>query len=105
MQRGTTKHNRLEANSSPIAEPSVKAVSFKRNKTMNELQNLSKDEILDKIEELQHDWINEGIAQVQEKVGMNHGDCSPDLDSKFREVFKDLAKCTYEQLKENGYFK
>jgi len=77
----------------------------KRNKTMNELQNLSKDEILDKIEELQHDWINEGIAQVQEKVGMNHGDCSPDLDSKFREVFKDLAKCTYEQLKENGYFK
>jgi len=30
--RGTTKHNRLEANSSPIAEPSVKAVSFKRNK-------------------------------------------------------------------------
>ena len=105
MIRGTTKHNRLEANSSPIAEPSVKAVSLKRNKTMNELQNLSKDEILDKIEELQHDWINEGIAQVQEKVGMNHGDCSPDLDSKFREVFKDLAKCTYEQLKENGYFK
>ena len=105
MIRGTTKHNRLEANSSPIAEPSVKAVSLKRNKTMNELQNLSKDEMLDKIEELQHDWINEGIAQVQEKVGMNHGDCSPDLDSKFREVFKDLAKCTYEQLKENGYFK
>ena len=34
--RGTTKHNRLEANSSPIAEPSVKAVSLKRNKTMNE---------------------------------------------------------------------
>ena len=32
MQRGTTKHNRLEANSSPIAEPSVKAVSLKRNK-------------------------------------------------------------------------
>jgi len=27
-----TKHNRLEANSSPIADPSVKAVSFKRNK-------------------------------------------------------------------------
>ena len=105
MIRGTTKHNRLEANSSPIAEPSVKAVSLKRNNKMNELQNLSKDEILDKIEELQHDWINEGIAQVQEKFGMNHGDCSPDLDSKFREVFKDLAKCTYEQLKENGYFK
>ena len=34
MIRGTTKHNRLEANSSPIAEPSVKAVSLKRNKTM-----------------------------------------------------------------------
>jgi len=34
MQRGTTKYNRLEANSSPIAESSVKAVSFKRNKTM-----------------------------------------------------------------------
>ena len=33
MQRGT-KHNRLGANSSPIAESSVKAVSFKRNKTM-----------------------------------------------------------------------
>ena len=32
MIRGTTKHNRLEANSSPIAEPSVKAVSLKRNK-------------------------------------------------------------------------
>jgi len=27
-----TKYNRLEANSSPIAEPSVRAVSFKRNK-------------------------------------------------------------------------
>ena len=26
------KHNRLEANSSPIAESSVKAVSLKRNK-------------------------------------------------------------------------
>ena len=32
MQRGITKSNRLEANSSPIAEPSVKAVSLKRNK-------------------------------------------------------------------------
>ena len=37
MQRGTTKHNRLEANSSPIAEPSVKAVSLKRNKTMKKI--------------------------------------------------------------------
>jgi len=36
MQRGITKSNRLEANSSPIAEPSVKAVSLKRNK-MNKL--------------------------------------------------------------------
>jgi len=36
MIRGTTKHNRLEANSSPIAEPSVKAVSLKRNNKMNE---------------------------------------------------------------------
>ena len=69
------------------------------------LKNLSKDEILDKIEELQHEWVNEGIAQVQEKVGMNHGDCSPELDSEFREVFKELAKCTYKQLKENGYIK
>ena len=32
MQRGITKSNRLEANSSPIAELSVKAVSLKRNK-------------------------------------------------------------------------
>ena len=32
MQRGKTKSNRLEANSSPIAEPSVKAVSLKRKK-------------------------------------------------------------------------
>ena len=31
MQRGITKSSRLEANSSPIAEPSVKAVSLKRN--------------------------------------------------------------------------
>ena len=37
MQRGITKYNRLEANSSPIAEPSVKAVSLKRNK-MNKPQ-------------------------------------------------------------------
>ena len=37
MQRGITKSNRLEANSSPIAEPSVKAVSLKRNK-MNKPQ-------------------------------------------------------------------
>ena len=37
MQRGTTKHNRLEANSSPIAESSVKAVSLKRNKTMKKI--------------------------------------------------------------------
>ena len=36
MQRGT-KYNRLEANSSPIAEPSVKAVSLKRNKTMKKI--------------------------------------------------------------------
>ena len=35
MQRGITKSNRLEANSSPIAEPSVKAVSLKRNKKIN----------------------------------------------------------------------
>ena len=34
MQRGT-KYNRLEANSSPIAESSVKAVSLKRNNKMN----------------------------------------------------------------------
>ena len=34
MQRGITKSNRLEANSSPIAEPSVRAVSLKRNKTI-----------------------------------------------------------------------
>jgi len=104
MQRGT-KYNRSEANSSPIAEPSVGAVSLKRNNKMDELKNLSKDEILDKIEELQQDWINEGIAQVQEKVGMNHGDCSLELDLEFREVFKSLAKCTYNQLKENGYVK
>ena len=38
MQRGITKSNRLEANSSPIAEPSVKAVSLKRNKTMKWLK-------------------------------------------------------------------
>jgi hypothetical protein len=37
MIRGTTKHNRLEANSSPIAEPSVRAVSLKRNKTMKKI--------------------------------------------------------------------
>jgi len=37
MQRGITKSNRLEANSSPIAEPSVKAVSLKRNKKMKVL--------------------------------------------------------------------
>jgi len=35
MQRGT-KYNRLGANSSPIAESSVKAVSLKRNKTMKQ---------------------------------------------------------------------
>ena len=35
MQRGT-KHNRLEANSSPIAESSGKAVSFKRNNKMKQ---------------------------------------------------------------------
>jgi hypothetical protein len=34
MQRGITKYNRLGANSSPIAESSVKAVSLKRNKKM-----------------------------------------------------------------------
>ena len=34
MTRGT-KYNRLGANSSPIAESSVKAVLLKRNKTMN----------------------------------------------------------------------
>lgn len=106
MNRGKTNMAVPKVDSSLFpADHRAGRSSFKRNKTMNELQNLSKDEILDKIEELQHDWINEGIAQVQEKVGMNHGDCSPDLDSKFREVFKDLAKCTYEQLKENGYFK
>tara|TARA_R110002020_G_scaffold160725_1_gene345262 strand:- start:167 stop:532 length:366 start_codon:yes stop_codon:yes gene_type:complete len=36
VQRGT-KYNRLGANSSPIADPSVKAVSLKRNKTMKVL--------------------------------------------------------------------
>ena len=72
---------------------------------MDELQNLSKDEILDKIEELQHSSINEAIAKVQEEYGMNHGDCSPSLDMEFREVFTVLAKCTYKQLKENGYIK
>ena len=34
MQRRITKYNRLEANSSPIAESSVKAVSLKRNKKL-----------------------------------------------------------------------
>tara|TARA_R110002012_G_scaffold86167_5_gene214300 strand:- start:1954 stop:2286 length:333 start_codon:yes stop_codon:yes gene_type:complete len=38
MQRGK-KYNRSEANSSPIAEPSVGAVSLKRNKTMRKLGN------------------------------------------------------------------
>ena len=37
MQRGITKYNRLEANSSPIAESSVKAVSLKRNKIMKKI--------------------------------------------------------------------
>lgn len=77
----------------------------KEGNKMNKFQNLTKDQIIDKIEELQHGWVNEGIAEVQEKVGMNHGDCSLELDLEFREVFKSLAKCTYKQLKENGYIK
>jgi len=63
---------------------------------------MKESRLIDEIEDLQHPWINEGIAQVQEKFGMKHGDCSMNLDMEFREVFTALAKCTYKQLKENG---
>ena len=70
-------------------------------KPINKPKGYSK--IIKEIEGLQHDWIQEAIAKVQEKYGMNHGDCSPSLDMEFREVFTALAKCTYKQLKENEY--
>ena len=65
--------------------------------------NKLKDNKIDWIEELQHPWINEGIANVQKKFGMDHGTCSIALDLEFMEVFRNLAKCTYKQLKENGH--
>ena len=68
---------------------------------MKQIKDYSK--IIKEIEGLQHDAIQYAIAKVQEKYGMNHGDCSPSLDMEFREVFTALAKCTYKQLKENGY--
>jgi len=61
------------------------------------------DIILEEIEELQREWVNEGICKAQEKYGMNNGDCSFSMDMEFREVFTALAKCTYKQLRENGY--
>tara|TARA_R100000152_G_C6772005_1_gene198705 strand:- start:644 stop:850 length:207 start_codon:yes stop_codon:yes gene_type:complete len=64
-----------------------------------------RDLILDKIVELQHDWINEGIAQVQEEFGMESGDCSVSLDMEFRDAFEKLAICTYKQLLENDIIK
>ena len=59
--------------------------------------------LIKEIEKIQHDCIQEAIAKVQEKYGMNHGDCSPSLDTEFKEVFTALAKCNYKQLKENEY--
>jgi len=70
-------------------------------KPINKPKGYSK--IIKEIEGLQHDWIQEAIAKVQEKYGMDHGDCSPGLDTEFKEVFTALAKCTYKQLKENEY--
>ena len=68
-----------------------------------EWKTLSEGALIDEIEVLQHHWISEGIREVQKKFGMDHGDCSPGLDMEFKEVFGALAKCTYKQLKENGY--
>tara|TARA_R110002020_G_scaffold448392_1_gene661197 strand:- start:161 stop:769 length:609 start_codon:yes stop_codon:yes gene_type:complete len=60
-----------------------------------------KDMVLDRIEELQHDWIHEGIANVQEQFGLTSGDCSNAVDMKFRHAFSELAKATLSQLIEN----
>ena len=73
------------------------------NFVKDDVLETDKDVILDYIEELQHDWIHEGIAKVQEEFGMKSGDCSTKVDMDFRYAFSNLAKATYNQLKENGY--
>ena len=70
---------------------------------MEENRWLKEEKIINEIEKIQHDAIQYAIAKVQEKYGMDHGDCSPGLDTEFKEVFTALAKCTYKQLKENEY--
>ena len=70
---------------------------------MEENRWLKEEKIINEIEKIQHDAIQYAIAKVQEKYGMDHGDCSPSLDIEFKEVFTALAKCTYKQLKENEY--
>ncbi len=74
-----------------------------QNFVKGEVLPRDEDEIIDYIEELQHDWIHEGINKVQEEFGMISGDCTPSVDGEFRDAFNLLAKATLNQLKENDY--
>ena len=62
----------------------------------------NKDAIIGNIYDDLFPWINDGIATIQEKHGMDNGDVSPELDMKFREVYDQLAECVYLQLQEHN---
>ena len=88
MQRGITKHNRLEANSSPIAEPSVKAVSLKRNKTMNKNYYVTK-----KVSDFKERY------EVVEVIGIKGGSAKGVVIFK-SESLKECKDC-FNKIKEN----
>lgn len=50
------------------------------------------------IQEIQAIWINESIADVQNKLGIKHGDCPPELHMEFENVQKRLAELTHELI-------
>jgi hypothetical protein len=62
----------------------------------------NKDEIIGNIYDDLFPWINDGIAVVQIKYGLDNGDVSPSLDMEFREVYERLAECVYKQLQEHN---
>ena len=64
--------------------------------------NKNKEVIICEIYDELFPWINDGIATIQIKYGMESGDVSPLLDMEFREVYQKLSECVYKQLKENN---
>ena len=105
MQRGT-KYNRSEANSSPIAEPSVGAVSFKRNKTMKHTQERISN-VIKKIKFTFNygDEVFVGYSDGTRWNGWDNISVTEDVHNEIENYFDNDADCEMEIKKgENGLY-